>query len=42
VAPYVQQCRTCGVVRYREDARGDFPDGLREWVDYIAQRKEDV
>lgn len=34
-APYARQCRRCGVVEFREDANGNFPDGLREYFDYV-------
>jgi len=37
-APYVRQCRRCGTVEFREDARGDFPDGLREWIETMTRR----
>jgi hypothetical protein len=31
-APYVRQCRGCGSVEFHQDGKGDFPDGLREYM----------
>jgi hypothetical protein len=33
--PYARQCRVCGVTQFRLDAHGIFPDGLKEYFDYI-------
>jgi len=31
--PYVRQCRSCGQVEFDMDGNGNFPDGLREYVE---------
>jgi len=38
-APYVKQCKrlACGLVQYRDDSKGDFPDGLAEYVNLMTR-----
>jgi len=38
-APYVRQCRevACGLIVYEYDERGDFPDGLKEYVEIMTR-----
>jgi len=34
-APYGRQCRLCREVEFQNDLQGNFPDGFREYFDYI-------
>lgn len=40
-APYAKQCRKCGVVIFAEDREGRFPDGFREYFEYIDNLKKE-
>jgi hypothetical protein len=39
VQPYARQCRKCGLVVFREGHNGEFPEGLKEYFDYVKQRE---
>ena len=39
--PYARQCRKCGRVEFREGPNGEFPEGFREYFDYIDYLKKE-
>jgi len=34
-APYAVQCRKCGAAKFALDEKGNFPEGLREYMQFV-------